>query len=164
MAAISNSIAQTENHNPSRARRPRGTALARQQNIAGLALAALLMIGTSTQATDADVVTCGRVRVTPPDRGSDPIVETTVVVWNSKITPAGFSVTHRTASGKEYSREQQYRNIRYWTTQTTPRSEAFNWSGVSVKNPAIKMVSDGLWKPISVHREGVSKGKARNQT
>jgi hypothetical protein len=49
----------------------------------------------------------------------------------------GFSIKHYAASGKVYAREDQYRDRRFWSTDT-----ADNWSGVSVKNPGLTMVED----------------------
>jgi hypothetical protein len=59
------------------------------------------------------------------------------MVWSpaSARNPTDFSVEHYSAAGNVYSRSEQYRSIRLWST-----GESDNWSGVSIRNPALTMV------------------------
>src|SRR5262249_47580211 len=60
----------------------------------------------------------------------DPICKTKIAVTDQVIY-----VEHYAASGKTFSRNEQYRDQRFW-----PQEKTNNWSGVSVKRPDRTMV------------------------
>jgi hypothetical protein len=103
-------------------------------------LAALtLMLFTGTASASAVMtLECGQIKYTPPDDNRDPIIKIKVsVIWSpaSVSNPNGFEVEHYSASGQVYTREEQYRDIRMWSAKKSD-----NWSGVSIRNPALTMV------------------------
>ena len=73
---------------------------------------------------------CGAAKSTPPDNDPDPIYKTKIAVTDQVIY-----VEHYAASGKTFSRNEQYRDQRFW-----PQEKTTNWSGVSVKRPDRTMV------------------------
>ena len=80
---------------------------------------------------------CGAAKSTPPDNDPDPIYKTKIAVTDQVIY-----VEHYAASGKTFSRNEQYRDQRFWRAENTD-----NWSGVSVKRPDWTMVgSIGMYK------------------
>lgn len=103
-----------------------------------IAAVALIALTSAAQASDRFALECGLIQVTPPDNDRDPIIKIGVnVFWSpaSARNPTGFTVEHYSVGGKVYSREDQYRDYRMWSTKTSE-----NWSGVSIRNPAITMV------------------------
>jgi hypothetical protein len=112
--------------------------------IAALLLAPVLSVA-SAHASVVEVYECGATK--PSDNDHDPIVKIKIVVATSAggdIKFYAFDVDHYAASGKIYSRQEQYRGRRYWTND-----KADSWSGTSVKNPSLTMVgsikSDGRY-------------------
>jgi hypothetical protein len=73
---------------------------------------------------------CGAAKSTPPDNDPDPIYKTKIALTDQVIY-----VEHYAASGKTFSRNEQYRDQRFWRAENTD-----NWSGVSVKRPDRTMV------------------------
>jgi hypothetical protein len=73
---------------------------------------------------------CGAAKSTPPDNDPDPIYKTKIAVTDQVIY-----VEHYAASGKTFSRNEQYRDQRFW-----PQEKTNNWSGVSVNRPDRTMV------------------------
>jgi tetratricopeptide (TPR) repeat protein len=73
---------------------------------------------------------CGVAQSTPRDDDPDPIYKTKIAVTDQVIY-----VEHYAASGKTFSRNEQYRDQRFWRAENTD-----NWSGVSVKRPDRTMV------------------------
>jgi tetratricopeptide (TPR) repeat protein len=73
---------------------------------------------------------CGAAQSTPRDDDPDPIYKTKIAVSDKVIY-----VEHYAASGKTFSRNEQYRDQRFWRAENTD-----NWSGVSVKRPDRTMV------------------------
>ena len=73
---------------------------------------------------------CGAAQSTPRDNDPDPIYKTKIAV-----TDQVMYVEHYAASGKTFSRNEQYRDQRFWRAEKTE-----NWSGVSVKRPDRRMV------------------------
>ena len=105
--------------------------------LAAAVLAAVVIPGVA-QASDLLTLDCGLIKVTPSDNDRDPIIKIGVkVFWSpaSALNPTGFTVEHHSADGKVYSREDQYRSFRMWSTKTSE-----NWSGMSIRNPAVTMV------------------------
>jgi hypothetical protein len=100
--------------------------------------AALLALTSAAQASDRFALECGLIQVAPPDNDRDPIIKIGVnVFWSpaNARNPTGFTVEHYSVGGKVYSREDQYRDYRMWSTKTSE-----NWSGVSIRNPALTMI------------------------
>jgi hypothetical protein len=99
------------------------------------AIAAALSTPGVAQASSVATLECGLIRISPPDNDRDPTIKTKVsMVWSpaSARNPTDFSVEHYSAAGNVYSRSEQYRSIRLWSTRDT--------SGVSIRNPALTMV------------------------
>jgi hypothetical protein len=102
------------------------------------AMVAALAAPSMAQASDLLNLECGLIQVSPPDNDRDPIIKIEVsVFWSpaSARNPSGFTVEHHSVDGKVYSREDQYRSYRMWSTRTSE-----NWSGVSIRNPALTMI------------------------
>ena len=102
------------------------------------ALLATVALPSVAHASDWLTLDCGLIKVTPQDNDRDPILKISVLVtWSpaNATNPTGFTVEHRSADGKVYSREDQYRSVRMWSTRNTE-----NWSGISVRNPSITMI------------------------
>ena len=73
---------------------------------------------------------CGAAQSTPRDNDPDPIYKTKIAVTDEVIY-----VEHYAASGKTFSRNEQYRDQKFWRGEKTD-----NWSGVSVRRPDRTMV------------------------
>jgi hypothetical protein len=112
-----------------------------------LAIAAMSIAMLSPIAAKASIVEtyeCGATKSSPPDNDRDPIVKIKVQIvfmpGDNKFY--AFDVDHYAASGKVYSRQEQYRDRRFWSND-----KADNWSGISVKIPSLTMIgklgSDG---------------------
>jgi hypothetical protein len=104
----------------------------------GIALTALLLLTGTASASAVETLECGQIRYTPSDNSRDPIIKIKVTMsWSpaSVHNPTGFEVEHYSAAGQVYSREDQYRDIRMWSTKVSD-----NWSGVSIRNPELTMV------------------------
>jgi len=102
------------------------------------AIAAALSTPGVAQASLVATLECGLIRISPPDNDRDPTIKTKVsMVWSpaSALNPTDFSVEHYSAAGNVYSRSEQYRSIRLWSNR-----DSDNWSGVSIRNPALTMV------------------------
>ena len=101
-------------------------------------IAAALSAPGVAQASSVATLECGLIRISPTDNDRDPTIKTKVnMVWSpaSARNPTDFSVEHYSAAGNVYSRSEQYRSIRLWSTR-----DSDNWSGVSIRNPALTMV------------------------
>jgi hypothetical protein len=106
--------------------------------LATAAVAAALAVPGVAQASSVNTLECGLIRVTPPDRDPDPIIKIGFsMIWSpaSARNPTDFKVEHYSAAGQVYSRTEQYRSLRKWSTR-----DSDNWSGVSIRNPALTMV------------------------
>jgi hypothetical protein len=106
--------------------------------LATAAVAAALAVPGVAQASSVNTLECGLIRVTPPDRDPDPIIKIGFsMIWSpaSARNPTDFKVEHYSAAGQVYSRTEQYRSLRTWSTR-----DSDNWSGVSIRNPALTMV------------------------
>jgi hypothetical protein len=102
------------------------------------AIASALAAPGVAQASMVSTIECGLIRISPPDNDRDPTIKTKVsMIWSpaNDRNPSDFSVEHYSAAGNVYSRSEQYRSIRLWTTR-----DSDNWSGVSIRNPALTMV------------------------
>jgi hypothetical protein len=112
--------------------------------LTALVAAALVLSVASAHASIVEVYECGATK--PSDNDHDPIVKIKIGIAISAGDNKfyAFDVDHYAASGKVYSRQEQYRDRRYWTNDTTD-----SWSGTSVKNPSLTMVgsikSDGRY-------------------
>jgi hypothetical protein len=103
-----------------------------------LVVAAALAAPGVAQASTVNTLECGLIRVSPPDRDPDPIIKIGFsMIWSpaSARNPSDFKVEHYSAAGHVYSRTEQYRSLRMWSTR-----DSDNWSGVSIRNPALTMV------------------------
>jgi hypothetical protein len=90
------------------------------------------------QASAWSYYECDQIRNSPPDRSRDPIIKIKLgVVWSPANVPrpTEFSAVHYSASGEQYARLEQYRDIHTWDNR-----EGSGWSGVLVRNPAMTMV------------------------
>jgi hypothetical protein len=84
---------------------------------------------------------CGAAKIVPSDNDDDPVYKTAIAI--AGVPKSGalliFRVEHYVASGKVYVRNDQYRDQRYWAAQAG-KTWSENWSGVSVKDPALTMI------------------------
>jgi len=98
-------------------------------------IAALFLATGTVHASIVETYECGATR--PADNDRDPIVKIKIGIAIS----AGdnhfyaFDVDHYAASGKVYSRQEQYRDRRFWSN-----AKADSWSGVSIRTPNLTMV------------------------
>jgi hypothetical protein len=100
----------------------------------GLAAAAApAMAGT---AEIKYVLQCGNAKSVPPDDDSDPVLLTRIVaIANAETQNGEIYIRHFVASGENYTRNKQYRDLRFWS-----EGNADYWSGISVKYPDRTMV------------------------
>jgi len=101
-----------------------------------LTATALVVMTVAANASIIGAYECGAPKSSPPDKDRDPIYKTkleTIGMGNNPLV--GFSIEHHSVSGKVYSRDDQYRDRRYWSTSISD-----NWSGISIKNPSLTMV------------------------
>jgi hypothetical protein len=84
----------------------------------------------------------------PPDDDSDPVLLTRIVaIANGESQNGEIYIRHFVASGENYTRNKQYRDLRFWS-----EGNADYWSGTSVKypdkpgGPACRP-AHGLWLP-----------------
>lgn len=103
--------------------------------------AALVVMIAAANASIIGTYECGAAKSSPPDNDTDSIYKTKVetIAAGENFPLRGFEVEHFAGSGKVYVRSEQYRDLRYWSTETR-RTWSDNWSGVSVKYPALTMV------------------------
>ena len=72
----------------------------------------------------------------PPDDDSDPVLLTRIVaIANGESQNGEIYIRHFVASGENYTRNKQYRDLRFWS-----EGNADYWSGTSVKYPDRTMV------------------------
>jgi hypothetical protein len=97
----------------------------------------LALAGTAAHASIVETLECGATKSIPADHDRDPIVKIKVLTAFSAgdSTLRTFDVDHYAASGKIYSRQDQYRDRRFWSTD-----KADYWSGVSIRVPSLTMV------------------------
>src|SRR5262249_15790099 len=105
--------------------------------LAAAALAALTVLPVAGNASIIENYECGAAKSSPPDSDRDPVYKTKLqtVGMGAQYVLHAFLVDHYAASGKVYSRDDQYRDRRYWSTSISE-----NWSGISIKNPSLTMV------------------------
>jgi hypothetical protein len=105
--------------------------------LAAAAFAALTVLPIAGNASIIENYECGAAKSSPPDNDRDPVYKTKLqtVGMGPKYVLHGFIVDHYVASGNVYSRDNQYRDRRYWSTSISE-----NWSGISIKNPSLSMV------------------------
>src|SRR6516162_11771682 len=103
--------------------------------LAAVALACALV--APAHASIVETYECGATKSSPVDNDRDPIVKIKlqIVISAGSNEFRAFDVDHYAASGKVYSRQDQYRDRRYWSND-----QADSWSGVSVKVPGLTMV------------------------
>jgi hypothetical protein len=99
------------------------------------ALPLVTLVMMAPQAIAADVkyaLECGATKCVPScDDDPDPVYRTRV----ARAVTGEIVVVHYAASGETYVRNDQYRDLRFWTD-----GKADNWSGVSIKRPDWTMV------------------------
>jgi hypothetical protein len=99
------------------------------------ALPLVTLVMMAPQAIAADVkyaLECGATKCVPScDDDPDPVYRTRV----ARAVTGEIVVVHYAASGETYVRNDQYRDLRFWTDGKTD-----NWSGVSIKRPDWTMV------------------------
>jgi hypothetical protein len=81
------------------------------------------------------VLQCGNAKSVPPDDDSDPVLLTRIVAITNGEAQEEIYIRHFVASGENYTRNKQYRDLRFWSEK-----EADYWSGTSVKFPDRTMV------------------------
>jgi hypothetical protein len=100
---------------------------------AGLLAIGLLALTTVPAMTSADikyVLQCGNAKSVPPD-DDDPVLLTRIVaIADGKTQNGEIYIRHFVASGENYTRNKQYRDLRFWS-----EGQADYWSGTSVKFP-----------------------------
>ena len=106
---------------------------------AGLLLALALLALTTVPAMASPeikyVLQCGNAKSVPPD-DDDPVLLTRIVAIADGETQNGeIYIRHFVASGENYTRNKQYRDLRFWS-----EGNADYWSGTSVKYPDRTMV------------------------
>ena len=74
---------------------------------------------------------CGATKSVPADDDPDPIFRTRI----ARAVTGEIVVVHYAASGETYVRNDQYRDLKFWSAGKTD-----NWSGVSIKRPDWTMV------------------------
>jgi hypothetical protein len=102
-------------------------------------LLSALAIALSPIAANASIVEtyeCGATKSSPPVNDRDPIVKIKLqLVISASNEFRSFDIDHYAASGKIYSRQEQYRNRRYRSND-----KADSWSGISIKTPGLIMI------------------------
>jgi hypothetical protein len=102
-------------------------------------LLALGLAAAPAMATTSEikyVLQCGNAKSAPPDDDSDPVLLTRIVaITNGETHNDEIYIRHFVASGENYTRNKQYRDLRFWS-----EGEADYWSGTSVKFPDRTMV------------------------
>jgi hypothetical protein len=106
---------------------------------AGLLLAIGLVALTTVPAMASPdikyVLQCGNAKSVPPD-DDDPVLLTRIVAIADGETQNGeIYIRHFIASGENYTRNKQYRDLRFWS-----EGKADYWSGTSAKFPDRTMV------------------------
>jgi hypothetical protein len=95
-----------------------------------LVLFAALFIGLNPANADnikfKYLLQCGGAKSVPPDNDPDPIVWTRIVA----IEGGEIYIRHFAAGGENYTRNEQYRDLKFWSEGKTD-----NWSGTSIKHP-----------------------------
>jgi hypothetical protein len=98
-----------------------------------IAVVVLVMMAPQVIAADLKyALECGATKCVPScDDDPDPVYRTRV----ARAVTGEIVVVHYAASGETYVRNDQYRDLRFWTD-----GKADNWSGVSIKRPDWTMV------------------------
>jgi hypothetical protein len=104
--------------------------------VSALAIA-ITLSPIAARASIVETYECGATKSNPPDNDRDPIVKIKVqiVIAAGSNEFRSFDVDHYAASGKIYSRQEQYRDRRYRSND-----KADSWSGISVKTRSLTMV------------------------
>jgi hypothetical protein len=101
-----------------------------------LGLAAAAAPAMATTPDIKYVLQCGNAKSVPPDDDSDPVLLTRIVaITNGETQNGEIYIRHFVASGENYTRNKQYRDLRFWSEK-----EADYWSGTSAKYPDRTMV------------------------
>jgi len=97
-------------------------------------IAVVTLVMMAPQAIAADIkyaLECGATKSVPADDDPDPIFRTRI----ARAVDGQLVIVHYAASGETYIRNDQYRDMRFWSDEKTD-----NWSGVSIKRPDWTMV------------------------
>ena len=92
------------------------------------------LVMMAPQAIAADLkyaLECGATKSVPADDDPDPIFRMRI----ARAVDGQLVIVHYAASGETYVRNDQYRDMRFWSDEKTD-----NWSGVSIKRPDWTMV------------------------
>jgi hypothetical protein len=101
-----------------------------------LGLAAAAAPAMAATAEIKYVLQCGNAKSVPLDDDSDPVLLTRIVaIANGESQNGEIYIRHFVASGENYTRNKQYRDLRFWS-----EGNADYWSGTSVKYPDRTMV------------------------
>jgi hypothetical protein len=96
-----------------------------------LGLAAAAAPAMAATADIKYVLQCGNAKSVPPDDDSDPVLLTRIVaIANGETQNGEIYFRHFVASGENYTRNKQYRDLRFWS-----EGNADYWSGTSVNPP-----------------------------
>src|SRR2546429_7387071 len=80
----------------------------------GLAAAAAPSIAATAEIKY--VLQCGNAKSVPPDDDSDPVLLTRIVaIRNGESQNGEVYIRHFVASGENYTRNKQYRDLRFWS-------------------------------------------------
>jgi hypothetical protein len=97
-----------------------------------IAVVTLVMMAPQVIAADLKyALECGATKSVPPDDDPDPVFRTRIL----RAVTGEIVVVHYAASGESYVRNDQYRDLKFWSDGKTD-----NWSGVSIKRPDWTMV------------------------
>ncbi len=97
-------------------------------------IAVVMLVIMVPQVIAADLkyaLECGATKSVPPDDDPDPVFRTRI----ARAVTGEIVIVHYAASGQTYVRNDQYRDLRFWSDGKTD-----NWSGVSIKRPDWTMV------------------------
>jgi hypothetical protein len=105
--------------------------------LAAATFVALTVLPIVAHASIVETYECRAAKSNPPDNDRDPIYKSKlqIVIAAGSNEFRTFTVDHYAASGKVFSREDQYRDRRYWSNDS-----ADSWSGTSVKKPDLTMI------------------------
>jgi hypothetical protein len=81
-----------------------------------LLLAAAAAPAIAATAEIKYVLQCGNAKSLPPDDDSDPVLLTRIVaIANGESQNGEIYIRHFVASGENYTRNKQYRDLRFWS-------------------------------------------------
>jgi peptidoglycan/xylan/chitin deacetylase (PgdA/CDA1 family) len=101
-----------------------------------------------------DLLECAGFKTVPTESvDRDPVVKSSIHLYKARDEkPTGFEVKHETLKGETYARNDQYRDLRFWSDRNGDY-----WSGVSVKNPQRTMVGQLAYDPTISARRYIEK-------